>query len=131
MLGIMLSTDTCPTALLLLPKLIEKINQYCREVLNLSEDEIKPILEGDCWQHMRNIICNGIKLEMRSHLTQLLEVDLAIISPHLRVKCDLDNICRMCDKEFNGTANYTLGHGQEFMQWMETHRYGELLMPIV
>ena len=131
MLGSMITTDTCPTALLLRPKLIQKVYQYCCDELKMFEAEITPILEGDCWQHMRNIICNGIDLEMRSHLTQLLEDDLSIIQPHLRVKCDLDNICRMCDKEFNGTANYTLGHGRQFMQWMETHRGGELLIPIV
>ena len=82
----------------------------------MPEEEIKPILEGDLWQHMRNIICNGIEIELRSYLHNLLEVDIAIIPYHLRVKCDLDNLCRMCDKEFNGTANYALGHGEPFMQ---------------
>ena len=70
---------------------------------------------------MRNIICNGIDLELRSYLHNLLEVDLAIIPYHLRVKYDLENLFQMCDKEFNGTANYTLGHGEQFMKWMATH----------
>ena len=37
----------------------------------------------------------------------------------------------MCDKEFNGTANYALGHGEQFMQWVANHRSGEMLMPIM
>ena len=112
LLGGMLSTDTCPTALLLCPTLIQRINRYCRDDLDMSEEEVKPILEGDCWQHMRNIIYNGIEFELRSYLHNLLEVYLAIIPYHLQVTCDLDNLCRMCDKEFNGTANYALGHGE-------------------
>ena len=64
----------------------------------MSEEEINPILEGDFWHHMRNIICNGIDIELRSYLNNLLEVDIAIIPYHLRVKCDLDNLCQMCDK---------------------------------
>ena len=37
----------------------------------------------------------------------------------------------MCDKEFNGTANYALGHVEQFMQWIANHHSGGLLMPIV
>ena len=121
-LGGMLSTETCPTALLLHPTLIQKINRYCRDELDIPEEEIKPILEGDFWKHMRNIICNSIDLELRSYLHNLLEVDLDIIPYHLRVKCDLYNLCWMRDKEFNGTTNYALGHGEQFMKWMATHR---------
>ena len=80
---------------------------------------------------MRNIIYNGIELKLRSYWHNLFEVYLSIILYHLRVKFDLDNLCRTCDKEFNGTANYALGHGEQFMQWMSTYRLGELLMPIV
>ena len=97
----------------------------------MLEEEIKPILEGDFWQHMRNIICNGIELELRSYLHNLLEVDLAIIPYHLRVKYDLENLFQMCDKEFNGTANYALGQREQFIQWMANHCLGELLMPIL
>ena len=49
LLGGMLSTDACPTALLLFPTLIQKINRYCRDDLDISEEEINPILEGDLW----------------------------------------------------------------------------------
>ena len=48
LLGGMLSTDTCPTALLLCPTLIQKKNLYCRDELDISEEEINPILEGGC-----------------------------------------------------------------------------------
>ena len=56
----------------------------------MLEEEIETTLDSDCWQHMRNIICNGIELELQNYLHNLLEVDLAIISYHLRVKCDLE-----------------------------------------
>ena len=97
----------------------------------MLEEEIKTTLDSDCWKHMRNIICNGIEIELRNYLHNMLEVDLAIILYHLRVKFYLDNLCRMCDKEFNRTANYNLGHREQFMKCMETHRLGELMMPIV
>ena len=82
LLGGMLSNDICPTALLLLPTIIQKMNRYFRDELDMLEEEIEQILKGDCWQHMRNIICNGIELELRIYLHNLLEDDLAIMQCH-------------------------------------------------
>ena len=131
LLGSTMTTDTCATAVSLRSKFLESVYEYCRTVMLMEEDSIERIREGDCWQHLRNIICNGIKLEMRSYLNKILEKDLAIIPPNFRMQCGLDNICRMCDKEFNPTRNYSKGHGTEFLHWMHTNRSGVLLMPIV
>ena len=133
LLGSFISTDTCPTARSLRPILIKGIKQFCRDELNMSDDEIEknPTLEADCWHHMRNIICNGIRKELCSHMHTALKDDMEAIPSHLRINCSLDNLCRMCDKEFNKTANYAKGHGGEFEYWMGIHRSGELLMPIV
>ena len=56
---------------------------------------------------------------------------LAVIPPHLRVKCDIGNVCRCVDKEFNKTANYAKGHGDAFDDWMRRYHPGELMMPVI
>eukprot|EP00957_Ditylum_brightwellii_P207889 15354981-Ditylum_brightwellii.AAC.1 len=96
-----------------------------------SMNSMRKILEGDCWQHMRNIIFNGIEIEMKKYLTTLLEEDITNILPHLRIDLSLASVSRACDKEFGTTYNYAKGHGSDFIRWLCIYRSGKLLMPTI
>ena len=87
--------------------------------------------QGNCHQHLRNILVNAGANYLSSKLSHLLCEDLGITPPHLRVTCNIGHILRACDKEFSFTANYAKGHGGMFHAWMETFRPGSLLVPVV
>ena len=87
--------------------------------------------QGNCYQHLRNILVDAGANHLSSKLTELLCDDLAIIPLHLRVTCSIAHILRACDKEFAFTANYAKGHGGMFHAWMETFHPGSLFVPVV
>ncbi len=84
------------------------------------DDEMLCLYQGNCHQHLRNILVEAGANHLLSKLSELLCYDLAIIPPHLRVTCKIGDILRACDKEFNFTENYAKGHGSMFHTWMET-----------
>ena len=73
----------------------------------------------------------AIEILLSRKVTQILVEELALVPPHLRVKCDIGNVCRCMDKEFNFTANYPKGHGDAFHDWMRRYHPGELVMPVI
>jgi len=132
--GTTITTDTCNVATSFRRQWKDEITRYCRDEMKMTQDSINDlgkILDGDCWQHMRNIIFNGIEIEMKKYLTDLLEEDIANIPSIYRVDFGLGNNSRCVDKEWGITCNYAKGHGSSFIRWMHTERSGELLMPIV
>ena len=86
---------------------------------------------GSCFNHLRNVWIGAIEILLSRKVTQILVEELAVIPPHLRVKCDIGNVCRCVDKEFNKTANYAKGHGDAFDDWMRRYHPGELMMPVI
>ena len=73
----------------------------------------------------------AIEIYLSRKITQILVKELALIPSHLCVKCDIDNVCRCVDKEFNFAANYPKGHGDAFHDWMRRYHSGELVMTII
>ncbi len=118
----MVSTDTCNTARLTRQTLCDTIIQEGRD-MGLDNDMLT-VYQGNCHQHLRNILVEGGANHLLSKLNELLCDDLALIPPHLQVTCKIGDILRACDKEFNFTANYAKGHGSMFHAWMETFRPG-------
>ena len=125
----MVSTDTCNTARLTRQTLCNAIIQQGWEI-GLGDDKLM-MYQGNCHQHLRNILVNAGANYLSSKLSHLLCEDLGITPPHLRVTCNIGHILRACDKEFSFTANYAKGHGGMFHAWMETFHPGSLLVPIV
>ena len=66
---------------------------------------------GSCFNHLRNVWIGAIEILLSRKVTQILVEELALIPQHLRVKCDIGNVCCCIDKEFTFTANYAKGHG--------------------
>jgi hypothetical protein len=89
------------------------------------------LVSGSCFNHLRNVWIGAIEILLSRKVTQILVEELALIPPHLRVKCDIGNVCRCVDKEFNFTANYPKGHGDAFHDWMRRYHPGELMMPVI
>ncbi len=86
---------------------------------------------GSCYNHLRNVGIGAIEIHLSRRVTQILVEELALIPPNLCVKCDIGNVCRCVDKEFNFTANYPKGHGNAFHDWMRRFHPGELMMPAI
>jgi hypothetical protein len=129
LLGGMISTDTCNTARKTRQTLSNHIIQMGRD--RGFNDEALVLYQGNCHQHLRNILVDAAVDHLSSKLSQLLCEDLAIIPTHLRVTCKISDILCARDKEFNFTANYAKGHGGMFHAWMETFRPGCLFVPVV
>ena len=101
----------------------------CRE-LGIPEGELI-MYSGYCYQHMRNIVANGVEKMMLSWLTALLQEDLELIPRHLRVQCGLWNLASMIDKEINPRGQYAKGHGGDFWHFMTTYHPGVTWLPVV
>jgi hypothetical protein len=86
---------------------------------------------GSCFNHLRNVWIGAIEILLSRKVTQILVEELAVIPPHLRVKCDIGNVCLCVDKEFNFTANYAKGDGDLFHDRMRRYHPGELMMPVI
>ena len=86
---------------------------------------------GSYFNHLRNVWIGAIEILLSRKVTQILLEELAVIPPHLRVECDIGNVCRCVDKEFNFTANYAKGDGDQFHDWMRRYHPGELMMPVI
>ena len=69
------------------------------------DDDMLHMSQGNCHQHLCNILVDAGANHLSSKLTELLCNDLSIIPPRLRVTCNIGHILRACDKEFAFTAN--------------------------
>jgi hypothetical protein len=98
LLGGVVSMDTCNTAQLTRQTLCDAI---IKEGLDAGlDDDMLHMSQGNCHQHLRNILDNVGTNHLSSKLTELLWDDLSIIPPHLHVTCNIGHILRACDKEF-------------------------------
>jgi hypothetical protein len=125
----MISTDTRNTTQLTRSRIIEHIYRICRD-RGTSKNNMK-ILKGSCFNHLCNVWIGAIEILLSRKVAQILVEELALIPPHLHVKCDIENVCGCIDKEFNFTANYLKGHGDAFHGWMRRYHPGELMMPVI
>ena len=85
--------------------------------MGLDKDKLT-IYQGNCHQHLLDILVDAGTNHLSSKLSHFLCDDLAIISPHLCVTCKIGDILFPCDKEFNIIANSAKGHGGMFHAWM-------------
>ena len=129
LLGGMVSMNMCNTAQLTRQTLCKAIIREGRDAG--LEDKMLKMYQGNCHQHLGNILVDMGANHLSSKLSELLCNDLAIIPHHLYVTCKIGDILRACDKEFNFTENYTKGHGSMFHAWMETFWPGSLFVPVV
>ena len=83
LLGGMVSTDTCNTARLTRQTLCNAIIQQGRE-MGLGDDKLT-MYQGNCHQHLRNILVNAGANYLSSKLSHLLCEDLGIIPPAILV----------------------------------------------
>ncbi len=73
----------------------------------------------------------AIEIHLSRKVTQILVEELALIPPHLHVKCNISNVCQCVYKEFNFTVNYPKSHGDAFHDWMRRFHPGKLMMPVI
>ena len=80
------------------------------------------VLEGDCWNHLRNVWFGRVTNSITNSLKVKLKDDLDQIDFRLRVIPDMALVLRASDKEFSLCANYPKGHGDMFREWIvRTH----------
>jgi hypothetical protein len=126
--GGLLTSDTCNTARKIRLLLCEKIEEAAREK-GLPEDEIN-VLEGDCWNHLRNVWLGGMIKCLNKYLNTALQDELEAIDSRLRVSTSMDSVLRAVEKEFSHCANYAKGHGDQFYHWMGHNHPGAQLWPV-
>ena len=84
---------------------------------------------GDCHQHLRNIIINGMTLKATEVLKLKLEDDLAELSPFERTSVDGMDLIRAIFKELHGCGEYAKGKGREFEAWRKLNYPSALWLP--
>ena len=87
-------------------------------------------VSASCFNHLRNVWIGAMEILLSRKVTQILVEELALIPPHLHVKCDIGNVCCCVDKEFAFTANYTKGR-HAFHDWMTRYHPGEPMRPVI
>jgi hypothetical protein len=97
-------------------------HEYTAEQWDAFSDEERAakllVLEGDCWNHIRNVWFGRVTNGVTNFLKVKLKDDLEAIDARLRVVPDMSLILRACDKEFSLCANYPKGHGDMFKEWI-------------
>jgi hypothetical protein len=86
----MVSTDTCNTARLTRQTLCDAIIKEGREA-GLEDDKLL-MFQGNCHQHLRNILADAGENHLSSKLTELLCDDLAII---IQLLCRTSHVARL------------------------------------
>ena len=127
--GVHVSTDTCNVAQAVQEALALGIRDIAKD-LGVSDEDFE-LFSGYCYQHMRNILVNGVEKIMETDLTQLLEPVLDLMPRHLRIQCGLTNLVRMVDKEINPRGDYAKGHGGEFWHYLSTYHHGVTWLPLI
>ena len=91
LLGGYISTDTCATARSTQTQ-IETIILDAAKEMGMTDKKKLVIHFGNCHNHIRNIWTKALEKRMKVFLTQLMQNDLDLFPPHLRISCDLYNI---------------------------------------
>lgn len=128
--GVMIEHDSCNTARKFGSLFCESIREAIGERITEANVNMM-VLEGDCHNHLRNVWFEHIDSDWGSLLEDHLKADLAIIPTHLRVSCRLSEILIQCDKEYNFSANYPKGHGDEFHDWLKRYHPDKHRLPII
>ena len=125
--GGMISGDNCSPAMkvkrLLAAAVQDAVNHSYTleqwEALSTKEQAASLlVLEGDCWNHLRNVWIKSMSGALTGRLRDSLRFELETIDSRLRVGTALVGVLRACDKEFSLCANYPKGHGDMFFEWV-------------
>ena len=103
MMGGTLCHDTCSTTQCTGDKLAELFLAKGREK-GLSANQLR-IFQGNCFNHLCNVWLGATEKFLARKLGEHMKNDLALIPPHLRVTCNLGELNRQVDKEYNVTCN--------------------------
>jgi hypothetical protein len=101
LLGGMVSTDTCNTAQLTRQTLCDAIIKEGREA-GLEDDKLL-MFQGNCHQHLRNILADAGENHLSSKLTKLLCDDLAII---IQLLCRTSHVARLLSSKNYSRRDY-------------------------
>ena len=80
--------------------------------------------------HLCNVWFGNMEKKLTTQLNCILRPSLAEIDPMLRVLASISALIREIDKEFSVSSNYLKGHGELFLEWMQAHHPGELLLHV-
>ena len=129
--GGMITSDNCNGALKVKRCMVAAVqdaikHEYTAEEWDTFTDKEQAakllVLEGDCWNHLRNVWFGRATNSITNSLKVKLKDDLDQIDFRLRVVPDMALVLRASDKEFSLCANYPKGHGDMFREWvMRTH----------
>ena len=133
----LIMSDTCNAARATKRLLVEMAEAAARN--EIGEDEWSVLSDadreqrvkawqGDCDQHMRNIIINAMANGATEHLQVELEDDLAEFSSFDRMSVDCMDLIRAIFKELHAGGEYAKGKGKEFWAWVEKNCPSELVM---
>ena len=89
------------------------------------------LFQGSCHNHLRNTWMDHIETYMAGKLEEHLKNNLELIPLNLRVACRLSELLIQIDKEYNFSANYPKGHGDEFDDWLHRYFPGRRFLPVI
>ena len=125
--GGMISGDNCSPAMKVKRLLVAAVQDAVNHSYTLEQWEALStkeqaasllVLEGDCWNHLRNVWIKSMSGALTGRLRDSLRFELETIDSRLRVGTALGGVLRACDKEFSLCANYPKGHGDMFFEWV-------------
>ena len=129
MLGGMIEHDTCNTAHSQGNNLEAKIIKMAQEIGIDEEEQVS--YQGNCHNYLRNIWMDAVEIFLGKSLGRVLKDDLDLIPPNLHVTCRLSKLLIQIDKEYNFSANYPKGHGDEFHDWLCRYFPGRCFLPAI
>lgn len=138
--GGMISSDNCSPAMKVKRLLEAAVQDAVKHHYTAEQWDAKSsteqaaellVLQGDCWNHLRNVWIKSMSGALTSRLKESLRFELETIDSRLRVGTALDGVLRAADKEFSLCANYPKGHGDMFFEWMARCHPNLLLFHVV
>jgi len=124
--GCLLLTDTCNSARCSRKLLKEMVvaaveastgSQAWAALSNAERTARSRVYEGDCMQHLRNVVLDAMLAAATAHLKGELEESLDAFSSFERMSTDPMNLIRAVHKEFHPTGDYYKGKNDQFHDW--------------
>ena len=109
----------------------QKIGDVAWDAMSEEERASKcTVYIGDCHQHLRNIIINGMSIKATEWLKGELADDLAEFSSFDRMSVDGMDLIRAVFKELHAGGEYAKGKGKEFEAWRKLNHPSAMWMPL-
>ena len=121
-----LTPDTCNGARNIWCLIVEKVHE-AGEGLRKDDSDNIPVLEVDCWNHLRNVLIGGTTKTLYTLLGNIIREWSDKIDLQLRVLTRIKSVLCAVNKKSSLCDNYPKGHGELFREWIETYHHGVLL----